>query len=92
MVNITGYGKATQEAVNNFEQYVGFEIPADYKQFLLEYNGGTTTVQNCKFYVDAIRHTCLVKCIIWIRSSMKKNLIYRNGMRRTEKTYIRIAL
>ncbi|MEJ9231824.1 SMI1/KNR4 family protein [Peribacillus butanolivorans] len=54
MVNITGYGKGSQEAVNNFEKYVGFEIPADYKQFLLEYNGGTTTVQNCKFYVDAL--------------------------------------
>ena len=54
MGNITGYGKATQEAVNNFEQQVGFEIPADYKQFLLEFNGGTTTVQNGKFYVEAL--------------------------------------
>lgn len=54
MMKITGYGKATQEAVNNFERYIGFEIPADYKQFLLEYNGGTTTDQNGKFYVEAL--------------------------------------
>lgn len=54
MGNITGYGKATQEAVNKFEQYVGFEIPADYKQFLLGFNGGTTSVQNAKFYVEAL--------------------------------------
>ncbi|MGG4268084.1 SMI1/KNR4 family protein [Peribacillus simplex] len=54
MVNITGYGKATQEAVNNFEKFVGFEIPADYKQFLLKNNGGTTSVQNSRFYVNAL--------------------------------------
>ncbi|MDQ7865037.1 SMI1/KNR4 family protein [Peribacillus frigoritolerans] len=54
MVSITGYGKATQEAVNNFQKFVGFEIPEDYKQFLLKHNGGTTTVQNCKFYVDGL--------------------------------------
>ncbi|MEC0347757.1 SMI1/KNR4 family protein [Peribacillus frigoritolerans] len=54
MVSITGYGKATEEAVNNFQEFVGFEIPEDYKQFLLKHNGGTTTVQNCKFYVDGL--------------------------------------
>ncbi|MFJ7755056.1 SMI1/KNR4 family protein [Peribacillus muralis] len=54
MVNITGYGKATQEAVKGFQEFVGFEIPEDYKQFLLQYNGGTTEVQNSKFYVDTL--------------------------------------
>ena len=54
MSNITGYGKATKEAVNNFEQHVGFSIPADYKQFLLEFNGGNTSVQYAKFYVEAL--------------------------------------
>ncbi|CAH0258316.1 hypothetical protein SRABI96_03356 [Peribacillus sp. Bi96] len=54
MVNITGYGKATQEALNDFQGFVGFEIPADYKQFLLKYNGGSPAVQNSKFYVDAL--------------------------------------
>lgn len=54
MVSITGYGKAREEAVNNFQEFVGFEIPEDYKQFLLKHNGGTTTVQNCKFYVDGL--------------------------------------
>lgn len=54
MRNITGYGRATQEAVNSFEKHVDFEIPVDYKQFLLECNGGTTTTQNGKFYVEAL--------------------------------------
>ncbi|KWW18875.1 MULTISPECIES: SMI1/KNR4 family protein [Peribacillus] len=54
MVNITGYGKATQEAVDGFQEFVGFEIPADYKQFLLKYNGGISEVQNSKFYVDTL--------------------------------------
>ncbi|WP_412761883.1 SMI1/KNR4 family protein, partial [Peribacillus frigoritolerans] len=38
MVSITGYGKAREEAVNNFQEFVGFEIPEDYKQFLLNHN------------------------------------------------------
>ncbi|MGE7601694.1 SMI1/KNR4 family protein [Peribacillus sp. NPDC097675] len=54
MSNITGYGKATQEAINNFEHHIGFEIPADYKQFLLEFNGGNTSVKHAKFYVEAL--------------------------------------
>ncbi|MFF5400278.1 SMI1/KNR4 family protein [Peribacillus butanolivorans] len=37
-MDITGYRKTTQDAINDFERYVDFEIPADYKQFLLEYN------------------------------------------------------
>ncbi|MBT2618892.1 MULTISPECIES: SMI1/KNR4 family protein [unclassified Bacillus (in: firmicutes)] len=53
-MNITGYKKATQEAINNFERYVDFEFPPDYKQFLLENNEGTTSVQQGKFYVDAL--------------------------------------
>ena len=69
MVNITGYGKATQEAVNNFQEFVGFEIPADYKQFLLKHNGGTTAVQNSKFYVDALDTLVCLNVTLWIRAS-----------------------
>ena len=54
MNNINGYGKASMEAVNQFENYSGFNLPSDYKQFLLEFNGGITTVQQSKFYVEAL--------------------------------------
>ncbi|KQU17388.1 hypothetical protein ASG65_26630 [Bacillus sp. Leaf13] len=71
-MKITGYGKATQEAINNFERYIDFEIPADYKQFLLEYNGGTTTVQHGKFYVDALDTLVSLKVLYGIDINEKE--------------------
>jgi SMI1-KNR4 cell-wall len=71
-MNITGYGQATQEAINDFERYVDFEIPADYKQFLLEYNEGTTIVQQGSFYVDALDTLVSLKVLYGIGFNEKE--------------------
>lgn len=53
-MSIIGFGMATEETVRNFEQHIGFSLPDDYKQFLIEYNGGTPQVRNSTFTVEAL--------------------------------------
>ncbi|UZQ51671.1 SMI1/KNR4 family protein [Clostridium kluyveri] len=38
-MNINSFGGASLEAIKNFEKSIGFSLPEDYKQFLIEYNG-----------------------------------------------------
>ena len=39
-MKIIGYGKANIEDIERYEQTTGFKFPEDYKQFLLDNNGG----------------------------------------------------
>ena len=40
-MNIKPYGKAADAEIEAFENQVKFTLPQDYKQFLMEYNGGS---------------------------------------------------
>lgn len=53
-MNINSFGGTTLEAVNNFENIIGFLLPEDYKQFLIEYNGGTSKVRYSTFKVEGL--------------------------------------
>lgn len=53
-MNINGFGKATQQMINDFEQHIGFSLPDDYKIFLLKYNGGTPKVRYSTFTVEEL--------------------------------------
>lgn len=39
-MKILGYGQANIEDIKRYEMTTGCQLPDDYKQFLLEYNGG----------------------------------------------------
>jgi hypothetical protein len=53
-MNIKGFGQATDEMISNFEQYIGFLLPEDYKQFLRERNGGTAIIRYSTFFVEEL--------------------------------------
>ncbi|MEC0207378.1 SMI1/KNR4 family protein [Paenibacillus ehimensis] len=53
-MNIKGFGKATDEMISNFEKHIGFSLPEDYKQFLRDYNGGTSVVRYSTFFVEEL--------------------------------------
>lgn len=53
-MKMNGFGKATQEMVNAFEQHIGFSLPEDYRKFLLEYNGGTPLVKYAAFTIEEL--------------------------------------
>lgn len=53
-MNINSFGGASLEAIKNFEKSIGFSLPEDYKQFLIEYNGGTARVRYSTFKVEEL--------------------------------------
>lgn len=53
-MNFNGFGKATKEMINKFEQHIGFSLPDDYKKFLIEYNGGIPQIKYCNFFVKEL--------------------------------------
>jgi len=44
-MNITSWGPTSKETISAFEQKIGFTIPDDYQQFLLENNGAKANRQ-----------------------------------------------
>ncbi|MPQ31907.1 SMI1/KNR4 family protein [Clostridium estertheticum] len=54
-MNIKGYGKAQNEDVLKFQQEIGIELPADYKNFLYECNGGVPEIKYSTFKIEDIQ-------------------------------------
>lgn len=52
--NLNAFGKATEESIEEIEEFLGFPFPEDYKKFLSEYNGGTSKVRYSKFFVKEL--------------------------------------
>ncbi|MDA2048984.1 SMI1/KNR4 family protein [Bacillus cereus] len=53
-MNLNAFGKATEESIEELEEFLGFLLPKDYKKFLSEYNGGTSKVRYSKFFVKEL--------------------------------------
>ena len=45
MLNITPYGQASEEEIAALEKTLKFPLPADYRSFLKQYNGGRSEDQ-----------------------------------------------
>src|ERR1035437_9899266 len=54
-MEFNGFGKATMKIISNFEKLIGFTLPDDYKNFLLEYNGGKAQEKYSAFFVDELK-------------------------------------
>ncbi len=48
-MNSNAFGKATEESIEELEEFLGFLLPEDYKKFLSEYQRGTSKVRYSKF-------------------------------------------
>lgn len=53
-MNIVSFGKATKQMIDDFEKQIGFKLIDDYKQFLYEYNGGTSKDGYSTFFVEEL--------------------------------------
>ncbi|KZZ83918.1 SMI1/KNR4 family protein [Bacillus sp. SJS] len=51
-MNIKSYGNINPEKVNSFEQFIGFALPHDYRNFLLKHNGGS--IRGTRFSVKEL--------------------------------------
>jgi hypothetical protein len=54
-------GTADQRLLERFEDDIGFELPADYRDFLIKYNGGEIKIEHEIF----IRETPLTVHFLW---------------------------
>ena len=51
-MNIIGYGNISEEEVFKFEEKIGFSLPDDYKEFLLNCNGGVPEIKYSTFELN----------------------------------------
>ena len=54
-MKIKGYGKIDKDEVYKFETEIGFELPDDYKEFLIESNGGIPEIKYSTFTIDELK-------------------------------------
>lgn len=53
-MKIIGYGKLNEEELIKFQNEINFELPDDYKNFLINFNGGVPEERYSTFMVDSI--------------------------------------
>lgn len=53
-MKIIGYGKLNEEELIKFQNEISFELPDDYKNFLINFNGGVPEERYSTFMVDSI--------------------------------------
>ncbi len=59
-MKIKGFGKLTEKEVIEFEEYLGFELPQDYRKFLKEYNGGIPDYNKNCFYIKDLKEETML--------------------------------
>jgi hypothetical protein len=72
MINISSWGNSSEQAVKEFEQQIGFTLPADYRQFLINNNGAW--VNNQKFFVKDLGQEILMHVLYGLTNSESKGL------------------
>ena len=72
-MKIQGFGNATEEMIAQYERYIGFLLPEDYKQFLRKYNGGV--VRNEVFWVDDLQQIIPLDLMLGLVVDTELNLI-----------------
>lgn len=54
-MKINGYGKVKEEEILKFQNEIGFALPDDYKEFLINFNGGVPEVRYSTFTVNELK-------------------------------------
>lgn len=53
-MKINGFGRVEKGQLDDFEAHIGFELPFDYKEFLIKHNGGVPEVKYSTFFVKEL--------------------------------------
>lgn len=53
-MNIKGYGNVKEEEIFKLEDEIGFTLPNDYKEFLINFNGGVPEVKYSTFKLNEL--------------------------------------
>ena len=71
-MNIASFGKLLASDIEEFEKHIGFSLPTDYKEFILDNNGGS--ISNCKFFVPGLSETINLHVLFGITLEKNNNL------------------
>jgi cell wall assembly regulator SMI1 len=69
---------ATDDDIRSLEQKIGFPLPQDYRQFLLQYNGGVPKPERFAFRIPSGEQVSLVRVFF----SLDENDPYYNLLRK----------
>jgi SMI1-KNR4 cell-wall len=58
MIKISPYGSLSQQQIQSLEEKIGFALPQDYKNFLIQTNGGR--LEDSTFYVGELEQDILM--------------------------------
>jgi cell wall assembly regulator SMI1 len=66
--------KASPEDITKFEEEIGYELPEDYKKFLLEHNGGRPSPEGFSFeYRDSKKSSSLLDFFYGIQGETEEH-------------------
>jgi hypothetical protein len=72
MINLASFGPLTEAALIRFEAQIGFALPADYRQFLREHDGGVVAQQ--VFTIPDLGQDVLLDTLFGIHNSVAETL------------------
>lgn len=78
MKNFTSWGQNEETTVTQFEQQLGFELPTDYRSFLLQNNGGSFKKQ--VFFVDELKQDIMLGVLYGITNGKSVDLTIASWM------------
>ena len=65
-MKIIPYGTTTNEEISKLETELNTPIPQDYKNFLLNHNGGTPEIRYAEFYVEDLDESIYLQVLYGI--------------------------
>ncbi|MDJ0363668.1 SMI1/KNR4 family protein [Hymenobacter sp. H14-R3] len=81
-MNVTAWGTTTEPEIVAFEEEIGFELPADYRQFLLETNGAEVNKQ--VFFVRDLTQDVLMNVFFGLTNLASRSLTLRYWLQEYE--------
>lgn len=72
MLKLNTWGQNDEAVVSNFEQQIGFSLPSDYRNFLVQNNGGRVDSQS--FFVKDLDQEILLDALFGITNSKARSL------------------
>lgn len=78
MKNFTSWGQTEEPSLVQLEQELGFVLPADYRTFLLQNNGGSFTKR--VFFVDDLKQDVLLDVLYGVTNEKSDELTIASWM------------
>ena len=74
-MKIKGYGNVKEEEIFKLEDEIGFTLPNDYKEFLINFNGGVPEVKYSTFKLNELEENIGLQVLYGLDLEENLNLI-----------------